>query len=273
MVVHNDETAAAEVRLKVDEGVAVLTLDRPQVKNALGWATWRDLDAAIRAVAVDSSVRAVVLTGSGGVFSSGGDVKTQGGGGGGAGLMAPAARLRLGQEVLKNLYALPQPTVAAVDGYAVGVGWSIALSCDFIIAADDAFFWAPFTERALLPDGGLGWLLTRRVGHGRAVDVIIRGRRLTAEEARDWGLVTEICSPGNALNAAMSLAAQLVELPADTIAGTKRLLRQAPALTHEQYLHLEETSVALNFRSPDVLQGRQAFIERRQPVFNRHLDQ
>lgn len=129
-------------------GVAVLTLNRPGARNSLGWQTWHQLGEAIDEVAADDNCRAVVLTGAGGTFSAGGDVKTSPARG--AGLGAPAARLLVGQRVLDTLLKLPKPVLAAVEGPAVGAGWSLALACDLVVAARDAVFAAPFVARGLV---------------------------------------------------------------------------------------------------------------------------
>lgn len=246
-------------------GVAVVTIDRPGSRNALGWETWRQLLVALEESEADDAVRVVVLTGAGGCFSAGGDMKSSPAAG--EDVFAPSARLRLGHRVVRVLYHLPKPTVAAVEGFALGAGWSLALAADVVVAADDAFFAAPFVQRGLVPDAGAAWFLARRAGHHVAADIIFTGQRVPAPRAAEAGLVSRLVPPRQALPQATELAAVLAAGPADALGLAKRLLRHAADADLGRFLDTELLSAALNSYGPDAVEGRAAFVEKREPRF------
>jgi 2-(1,2-epoxy-1,2-dihydrophenyl)acetyl-CoA isomerase len=247
-------------------GVSVITLDGPHRRNALAHPTMLALDSAVARVFEDDSVRAVVLTGAGGFFSAGGDLKsprTQG-----RGVGAPATRLGVIQHTLDMLHRRPKPVIAAVEGGAVGVGWSLVLSCDLVIAAADAYFLAPFTERGLVPDGGIAWFLVRALGRQRAARLLMLPERLPALHAAELGLVNEIVPNDAALDAAVALADRLAAGPPDALALTKRLLHAAEGTpSYRDFLDREWTAAALAMHGPDLAEGIAAFTERRPPDF------
>ncbi|MGB5150958.1 MAG: enoyl-CoA hydratase-related protein [Mycobacterium sp.] len=248
-------------------GVAVLTLNRPAARNSLGWQTWQQLGEAIDEVAADDDCRAVVLTGAGGTFCAGGDVKTSPSRG--AGLGGPAARLLVGHRVLDTLLKLPKPVLAAVEGPAMGAGWSLALACDLVVAARDAVFAAPFVARGLVPDCGAAWFLTRALGRHRAAALLLSGERLTAPQAAGEGLVSQLAEPGAALTIATDLAASLACGPAEALRLTKGMIRGALDVPLERFLELEWLSATLDLTGPDATEGRAAFVEKRDPDFSR----
>lgn len=250
-----------------EPGVAVLTLNRPAVRNAIGWRTWELLDAAIGELVEDDTCRAVVLTGAGGAFSAGGDVKTSPSRG--VGLGAPAARLRTGQRVLENLLKLPKPVLAAVEGPAMGIGWSLALACDVVVAARSATFGAPFVLRGLVPDGGAAWFLTRAVGRQRAATLLLTGERLAAAEAAELGVVSLLTETGDALTVATELAGRLARGPAEALRLTKDMMRAALDLPLERFLEMEWLAATLDLTGPDAAEGRAAFVEKRDPDFSK----
>lgn len=249
------------------DGVVVLSIDRPGSRNALDWETWRQLLAALEESEADDAVRAVVLTGAGGCFSAGGDMKSSPAAGGD--VFAPSARLRLGHRVVRALYHLSKPTVAAVEGFALGAGWSLALAADVVVSADDAFFAAPFVQRGLVPDAGAAWFLARRAGHHVAAEIIFTGQRLPASRAAAAGLVSRLVPPHRALPEAMDLAAVLAGGPADALGLAKRLLHHAAGADLDDFLDTELIAAALNSYGPDAAEGRAAFVEKREPRFGR----
>lgn len=260
----------ADVMLERRDAVATITLNRPSARNAFGWDSWVQLEQAVRDADGDRSIRAIVLTGANGYFSSGGDLKTMRSPE--PGLFAPVARLRRGHSALAALRNARKPTVAAVEGFAVGVGWSVALACDFVVAADDAFFSAPFLQRGLVPDGGLIWLLRQRVGEAGALNILLRGERVTAAQAHSWGLLSKVVPGTRTQESARDMAVALADLPADAVTLTKQLLRRSTSTDYAQFLAAEETSVALNFYGKDAAEGISSFVEKRPPRFNRHDD-
>lgn len=259
-------TDVPEVLVSAAEpGVAVVSLNRPERRNALGWQSWTELGDALTRIRDDDGCRAVVLTGVGGTFCSGGDVTSSPSAGRGVG--APAARLLVGQRVLTALLQLPKPVVAAVEGAAAGVGLSLALACDLVVAAADAVLLAPFAQRGLVPDGGAAWFLVRAVGRQRAAELLLLGERWSAAQAGAAGLVNRVVDPGEALSTARSWAARLAAGSADALSLTKGMLRGALDVPFERFLELEWVTAALELTGPDALEGRTAFTEKRHPVF------
>ncbi|WP_299577253.1 enoyl-CoA hydratase/isomerase family protein [uncultured Williamsia sp.] len=211
------------------DGTWILSLNRPDRRNALTYDSWLALDEAIEA-AVEADATAIVLTGAGSFFCAGGDLKS--GPAHGSGPLAPAGRVALAQRVLGRLRTCGVPAIAAVEGGAVGLGWSLTLACDLVVAAEDAFFLAPFVTRAVVPDGAITWRLVREVGRHRASDILLRGRRLPASDAHDLGLVTDLVTAGTAVTAAREIAVDLAGSDRGALALTKGLL----AATEEAHL-------------------------------------
>lgn len=207
------------------DGVAVITLNRPRAKNTVSFAMWEQFSAALDRLENDTPARMLVLCGAEGYFSNGGDVKLPPARGEGA--LALATRLEMGQRIIRRLRALPIPTVAAVEGGAFGVSWSLAMACDMIFSAADAKFGAPFLEFGLVPDGGAAWFLTRQLGRARAAEIIFSGRTLDADEALAVGLISRIVAPGTAVDEALTLGAGIGDGNAHAVELTKRLLTQA----------------------------------------------
>ncbi|MBH1991304.1 MAG: enoyl-CoA hydratase/isomerase family protein [Sphingomonadaceae bacterium] len=218
--------AAPELLLDVrDDGVAVITLNRPRAKNTVSFTMWEQFSAALDHLENATPARMLVLCGAEGYFSNGGDVKLPPARGEGA--LALAARLEMGQRIINRIRALPIPTVAAVEGGAFGVSWSLAMACDMIFAAQDAKFGAPFLEFGLVPDGGAAWFLARQLGRARAAEIIFSGRTLGADEALALGLVSRVVTPGTAVEEALALEATMGGGNAHAVELTKRLLIQA----------------------------------------------
>jgi 2-(1,2-epoxy-1,2-dihydrophenyl)acetyl-CoA isomerase len=246
-----------------------ITLDGPRRRNAIGRDAFRDLEGAVR-LAWEDDVRAVVVTGAAGYFCSGADLRssvTPGPGvGGGAKVLTTAHRW------LDDLRRAPKPVVAAVEGGAVGIGWSLALACDLTVAAEDAYFLSPFLERGLVPDGGCAWFLTQALGQRRAAELLMLSKRLPATRAEQLGLVNRLVAPGTAEQEALALAVRLASGPPDALMLTKRLLLSAgESAGYRELLDQEWLAVALDLHSPDRAEGRAAFLERRAPDFSKQL--
>jgi 2-(1,2-epoxy-1,2-dihydrophenyl)acetyl-CoA isomerase len=249
------------------QGVALLTLQRPAARNALDWQTWEQLQTSLAEIEADENTRALVITGAGGYFCAGGDIKSPPVRG--KGLGAPAARLITGQKVLRALVELPKPVIAAVEGPAFGAGWSLALACDIVLTAEDASFSAAFVLRGLVPDAGAAWFLTRTLGRHRACPLLFTGQRLSTAQAEQYGLVSEICPPGQALTQATELAARLAAGPPEALRLTKGLVRGAQDLSLERFLEMEWLAATVDLTGPDAAEGRAAFREKREPDFSR----
>ncbi|WP_336962719.1 enoyl-CoA hydratase/isomerase family protein [Sphingobium aquiterrae] len=221
-----EPTVAPEVLVEErSDGVVLLTLNRPRAKNTVSFSMWEQFSVALDRLENGTPARMLILCGAQGYFSNGGDVKLPPARGEGA--LALAARLEMGQRIIARLRALPIPTVAAVEGGAFGVSWSLAMACDMIFTADDARFGAPFLEFGLVPDGGAAWFLTRQLGRARAAEIIFSGRTLDAAEALSLGLVSRIVPAGTAVDEALALGATIGGGNRHAVELTKRLLHQA----------------------------------------------
>jgi 2-(1,2-epoxy-1,2-dihydrophenyl)acetyl-CoA isomerase len=253
------------VRTRVEDGIAVVTLDRPEVRNAMDRAAWEALALAVEECDRDD-VRAVVLTGGDRWFSAGGDVSSMGQETDG-GVAAPAARLRIAHRAVRALTRSRVPVVASVEGFAIGAGWGLVLACDLVVASREAFFAAPFNQRGLVADAGLAWALSRHLGHQRAAELLLFGEPLPAPRAHELGLVNRLTEPGRAGEQALALAARLAAGAADAVRLTKGLLGRAPTSSLDAFLDDEYVHVALNGHGPDVAEGRQAFLDKRPPRF------
>lgn len=205
--------------------IVLLTLNRPRAKNSVSFAMWEAFSAALEDIEHTTPARLVILRGADGIFSAGGDFKV--GPARGEGALALAARLELGQRVISRLRALPIPTIAAVEGAAIGIGWSLAMACDMIFAADNARFAAPFLDFGLIPDGGAAWFLTKQLGRARAADIIFSSRTIEAAEALAMGLVSRVVAPGTAVEEALALGASIGGGNRHAVELTKRLIQHA----------------------------------------------
>lgn len=250
---------SADVAWQVERrGTTVIaTLSRPAVRNAMDFACWHQLDAVLRDVDGDPESRALVLAGSGGVFSAGGDMKNPEPRG--DGVLKDAARLQFLQTVLMRLARLSTPCIAAVEGPAVGVAWGLALTCDLVVAASAAKFMAPFASRGLVPDGGLAFHLVKALGRLRAGEILLGGRALSGREAFDAGLVSEVTAPGEALARAVAIAETFTRSSRDTTALTLRALRRAEHSSYRDYLDTELELAALNLHNPGIAATRVNF--------------
>jgi 2-(1,2-epoxy-1,2-dihydrophenyl)acetyl-CoA isomerase len=258
------------VRVTRAGAVAIVVLDRPDRLNALDRATRWELVTALRGIAGDGSVRAVVLTGAGRAFCVGQD-------------LAAVAELEHADETVAGSYnpiaqtiaGMPQPVVAAVNGLAVGAGMGIALACDLRLAADTASFSCAFGQVGLVPDTAVSWYLVRELGYAVAFELAASGRPIPAAEAQRLGLLNEIV-PVDELGArALARAHALAASSVSALALTKRQFRAAAELSFEAVLALEARHQGVAAAHPDHLEGRAAFAEKRAPSWpsTLHLDE
>ena len=204
--------AGGRILVEVQETVALVTLNRPQVRNAIDDAMREELEAAVARVERDPSVRAVVLTGSGVAFCAGGDIRNMR-----ERLQAPAGevafrgwnRMQRVHRAVVALHALTKPTIAAVNGAATGLGCDLALCCDFVMASESASFAMSYVLRGLIPDGGGMYFLPRRVGLARAKELIFSGRTIGAAEALSINMIERTCAPERLVATALDWARAL----------------------------------------------------------------
>jgi 2-(1,2-epoxy-1,2-dihydrophenyl)acetyl-CoA isomerase len=252
----------ADVEVTREGNVLTITLNRPDVLNALNSSLHGGLFAALER-AQDPAVRAVVITGAGRGFCVGQDLQEFSSG---AGDVADNLRANYHRNVLA-IRALQKPVIAAVNGAAAGAGLSLALACDIRIAADAASFVPAFIKIGLVPDSGGTWLVRRLLGAARAFEWLTTGRRLSAEEARDWGLVSEVVAAEHFAERAQEVAQLFAAMPTRAVWETKRLLDAAESTTFAEQLELEAMTQAEMTQTPDFREGVAAFLEKREAVF------
>lgn len=256
------ETGTA--RLLVEDrqdGVLLVTLNRPEARNAVSFEMWEGFSTLLDRIERETPPRAIVLTGAGAYFSFGGDLKVPPHRGEGA--LATAARLEWGQRIIARLRRLPVPVIAAVEGGAYGIGWSLVLACDIVFAADNAAFGAPFVNYGLTPDGGAAWFLTRQLGRYRAAELILSARSMPVDEAAAAGLVSRICPAGQVVADALAFAAGLGQGNRHAVELTKRLLHSAQAGDLETSHAMELVYCARLQDGPELRQAREAFAAKR----------
>ena len=252
----------AEVETRRDGAVLTIVLNRPDKLNAFGAATHKAFAAALKE-AGDDEVRAVVLTGSGRGFCVGqdlGELRE------GDRDVAALLRARWNRHVLA-LRGLEKPVLAAVNGAAAGAGLSLACACDLRVAADSAAFVPAFVNVGLVPDTGGSWLVPRLLGYARAFEWMCSGRRVGAEEALAWGLVSEVVPADTVLERTQERAAAYAALPTRAIGMSKRLFERAAASRLEEQLELEAQLQVAATRTEDFAEGVAAFLEKREPRF------
>jgi 2-(1,2-epoxy-1,2-dihydrophenyl)acetyl-CoA isomerase len=258
------------VNVSVHDGVATIELNRPQALNAWNAQLGADLLAGLREASQDSSVRAVVLTGAGRGFSSGADLKDISGGDETAD-GRPDVYKTLTERyhpIMHAIREMPKPVVAAVNGPAVGIGCSLALCSDLIVAAESAYFLFAFVNIGLVPDGGSSLFLPTRIGMARATELSMLGERLTAARALEWGLINRVVPDASLREEAASLAARLASGPTRSYAGTKRQLNNWLYSRMEEQLELEARIQQEMAGSEDFIEGAIAFAEKRPTRFS-----
>ena len=256
------------VRWEVDDGVATLTLNRPERKNPLTFASYAELRDLFRGLVYARDVDAVVLTGAGGNFCSGGDVHE---------IIAPLTTMempellaftRMTGDVVKAMRACPQPIVAAVDGVCAGAGAMLALASDLRYGTPNARVAFLFTRVGLAgADMGACALLPRVVGHGRASELLFSGRSLPADEAHAWGFFNRLCPPEAVLSEAQAFARALAEGPTFGHAMTKKMLHQEWAMGLDAAIEAEAEAQAICMQTHDFRRAYEAFAAKRTPVF------
>jgi len=261
--------ALDSVQIDLSDGLLSLRVNDPARRNALDDDAIRALNDALETAHNDESVRAVVLSGEGADFCSGFDIVRRN--------ADPNARPRVGaiqrrlpsqaHRLIPQLCALQVPVVAAVTGYAVGIGMQLALASDFVVADETATFWEPFITRGMTPDSGATWLVTRAVGPLRARRLLLLGERLDARTAQEWGIVHEVVPAGEAGAAAHALATKLANGPTVALGLTKALINQAADQRLDDQLRAEGFSLEISSRAKDFREGLAAFVQKRPPNF------
>jgi 2-(1,2-epoxy-1,2-dihydrophenyl)acetyl-CoA isomerase len=248
------------------DGVAVITLNRPQALNALNRAHLVELNQAVQRARFDPAVRSLVITGAGRGFSAGADVKEWGSGTGDDDEPAEGW-IDLAHALITRIYRLPKPVVAAVNGVAVGAGCDIALASDLRVASTTARFGQAYIKLAYCPDAGGSFLLPRLIGEARAMELIYTGRIIDADEANRLGLLNALVEPDELLPTAMELAGRLAKGPTIAIGLSKENIRQNATLNIEDALRNERRAGNLCGQTEDAKEGLAATLERREANF------
>jgi 2-(1,2-epoxy-1,2-dihydrophenyl)acetyl-CoA isomerase len=249
-------------------GVAVVTLNRPQALNSFTRQMHRDLWEALDRAEADADVRALIITGAGRGFCAGADLAEFD--------LAPGpdpqSRFDPGLVIeqafnptVRRLQNLRMPTLAAVNGVAAGAGASLAMTCDVAIAAPHASFIQAFSKIGLVPDAGGSWFLTQRLGLARASALAMTGNKLSALQAKDWGMIWDVAD--DCLAAATALAQHLATMPTQALVATRHLLQGSTSRTLSQQLDVERDTQSALGRTHDFMEGVAAFQGKRAPQF------
>ncbi|MFF4767360.1 crotonase/enoyl-CoA hydratase family protein [Streptomyces sp. NPDC001255] len=248
-----------EVLVEHSDGVMVLTLNRPQAKNAVNRAVSEQMGAALEDFETRKDLTVAVVTGAGGTFCSGMDLKA----------------FVAGENVVHETRGLAgitrrpprKPVIAAVEGYALAGGCEIVLACDLVVAAEDARFGIPEVKRGLVAGGGGLLRLPRRVPYAVAMELALTGDFLSAPDARSYGLVNHVTAPGQALAGARELAARIAANGPLAVAASKEILASAVDWSAEEGWELQDPLMRPVFASADAREGAVAFAEKRSPVW------
>ena len=253
---------ANTVTYSQDAQVAIISLNRPDSLNGFTTELCGDLLQALEKAGADPSVRAVVLTGEGRAFSAGADLKQ-----GFEGRPVRGKLLHEYQPCLIAIAEMDKPVIAAVPGFAAGIGMSFALYCDLLVMADDAFLLSPFTTISLVPDGGANWLLVRQLGYHRAFQLSIESERISAERCLETGIANKVVPADQLRASAVAWAHELCRRAPLSIAATKKVMRHALDHDWQSCFNMEAELQGRLRDSEDAEEGVAAFFEKRKPEF------
>ena len=253
------ETMTEHIIVSDEDFARTITMRRPEKKNTLTQEMYLAMSDAIDTAQSNPAIRCLILTGRSGVFSAGNDI--------GDFLQAATAtddvaRPRNAVIFLQSLVNNRKPIVAAVDGIAIGIGTTMVLHCDFVIASTTASFSSPFTQYGLVPEGASSLLMPRMVGHQRAFAMLVMGRPMSAEDARVAGFVNTVVPPGHAIVEARKVAREICALPADAVAISRKLLK-LPTEDLVRRIGQEDHFFGERMRSPEAIAAFQNFFSRK----------
>ena len=250
------------VNYEQQDAVAVISLNRPDSLNAFTNELRADLLEALERAQADSGIKVIVLTGEGRCFSAGADLKDD--------VVDRPVGEKLQQEyrpVLEAIANMPKPVIAAVPGSAAGIGLSVALQCDLLVMADNAFMLSPFTTISLVPDGGLNWLLVRQLGYRRAFQLSVESERIPAQRCVELGLANSAIPADKLRSFAVDWAQLLANRAPLSLAATKKVMRYAADHDWESSYDLEAELQNELFGSEDNMEGIAAFLQKRAARF------
>ncbi|PID17645.1 enoyl-CoA hydratase [Sporosarcina sp. P35] len=248
----------------MDGAVCIVSLNKPKLRNALAEEMREELKDFFRMVGDDHSIRSIVMTGKGSVFSAGGDLKT---------LQQLDSneiqnRMEKSQELIQIMLRLQKPIIAAVHGAAAGAGFSLALACDMIFAAKSAFFVQSFIKIAVVPDLGALHFLPKLIGRHKAMELMLLGEKVHADEMQKLGVVNRVVEDEELFEETLRVARQMAENPALSMGLIKQMATSGTLEELEKTFEAEKQSQSICFESDDFEEGVQAFFEKRKPVYH-----
>ena len=263
-----EASQASSVLYEARGAVALVTLNRAQALNSFTRQMHHDLWAALDKAEADSKIRALVITGAGRGFCAGADLSEFD--------FAPGPDLvkradpgpvidQAFNPTARRLQNLRMPTIAAVNGVAAGAGASLAMCCDIAVASPTASFIQAFSKIGLIPDAGGSWLLVERLGMARAMALAMTGDKLSADKAKEWGLIWDVAE--DSVAAALAFAERLAVMPTKALVATRQLLRDAGTRSFTQHLDTERDTQSAMGRTHDYIEGVNAFLQKRAPEF------
>ena len=254
---------AGTVIYEQQDAVAIISMNRPDSLNGFTSELCEDLVLAFEKAHRDASIRVVVFTGEGRAFSAGADLKE----GFGGDRTTQAKLLFEYGPVLMAISQIPKPVIAAVPGFAAGIGLSYALHSDLLVMADDSFLLSPFTTISLLPDGGANWMLVKQIGYHRAYQMCIESERVSAEQCLDLGIANKVVPAKDLREATVAWAKEIGKRAPLSLAATKKVMRHAMDNDWLSCFTLEAEEQQLLADSDDAKEGVAAFLEKRKPKF------
>lgn len=244
-----------------DNGIATVTMNRPEKKNAANFTMWRELRETWNEISIAPDIRAVIMTGAGDAFCSGADL------GGDAPKMHQLQSMNLIHKTIQALYSIMVPVVAKVNGVAAGAGMNMALACDLIVASDSARFSEIFAKRGLSVDFGGTWILPRLIGLHKAKELAFFADVISAEEAKEFGFVNHVVPDSELDDFVAQWSQRLASGPPLALAMTKRLLTLNATADFSTALEGEGMAQTINFYTSDTNEAVSAFLEKREPQF------
>jgi 2-(1,2-epoxy-1,2-dihydrophenyl)acetyl-CoA isomerase len=255
------------LQLTIEDGVAILTLNRPDRLNSFTVAMHEEMQDALTQIETDETIRAVLLTGAGRGFCAGQDLGDRAVAPGGEAVDLGHSCETYWNPMVRRLSEMAIPVICAVNGVAAGAGANVALACDIVMAAKSAKFIQSFANIGLIPDSGGTWVLPRLIGQARALAITLTGEPIMAEKAEDWGMIYKAVDDEALLETALTLAKKLASGPTLGLAETKKRIRDSAQNTLAQELNLERDAMRKLGYSADYAEGVAAFMEKRKPVF------
>ncbi|HIL20609.1 MAG TPA: 2-(1,2-epoxy-1,2-dihydrophenyl)acetyl-CoA isomerase [Candidatus Thioglobus sp.] len=254
------------ILLEVTDGLAILTLNRPEKLNSLNKAMFRDFKSALKKISPDQGVRCLIITGAGKGFCAGQDLNER------SDLKGNVPDLSASLEknynpIIRKITQLEVPVLCAVNGVAAGAGSSIALACDIVFAARSASFIQAFCKIGLIPDSGGTWLLPHKVGRARALGLSLLGDKLSAEKAEEWGLIWKCMDDDKLLEEVLTIGKQLATQPTKGLSLIKRAIGGSFTNSLSEQLDLERDLQGVAGETSDYQEGVAAFLDKRSPTF------